>query len=181
MVLAVALAMIEPGQIPEWRPGAVYWKPLADGREVTVYPLMFGEGKLCVGPLADPIGFDDGFVYAELQLAVEAAQEWNPEVDEIPIGWKAREPKPKTLALHDGAKSVAIHSEAIRPNSLLLLTPELQAACEITELRQMGHETKMVHINGPTEDGKFVQIEGVRERDHGSDMAIRIQSIRVMS
>jgi hypothetical protein len=75
---------IRPGQVPDWRPGAEFWKPLADGREVTIYPLLGGKGRLCVGPLADPHGYDIAYRYESVAAAIEAAETWDAEEAENP-------------------------------------------------------------------------------------------------
>lgn len=84
---------IRPGQVPDWRPGAEFWKPLADGREVTVYPLLYGKGRLCVGPLADPDGYDIAYRYESVAAAIGAAEAWDgeesvnpPDFEEIEFG-----------------------------------------------------------------------------------------------
>lgn len=79
---------IKPGQIPEWRRGAIFWKPLADGREVTVYPLLYGAGRLCVGPLGDQWGYDIAYLYERSEEAVEAAKDWDGEASEHPAGFQ---------------------------------------------------------------------------------------------
>lgn len=75
---------IRPGQVPDWRPGAEFWKPLADGREVTIYPLLHGKGRLCVGPLADPNGYDIAYRYESVAAAIKAAEGWDGEETENP-------------------------------------------------------------------------------------------------
>lgn len=76
---------IRPGQIPSWRPGVVYWRPLDDGREICVYPLLFNQGKLAVGPIADEFGFDEGYHYRRLEDALAAAVRWDGEGE--PTEW----------------------------------------------------------------------------------------------
>jgi hypothetical protein len=58
--------------------------PLLDGREVTIYPLLFGAARLCVGPLADEYGYDIAYLYDSLRDASIAAENWDPEVSEHP-------------------------------------------------------------------------------------------------
>lgn len=180
MVLAVALAMIEPGQIPEWRPGAAYWKPLADGREVTVYSTLHGGGKLCVGPMADPTGFDDGFVYPELQSAIKAAHDWDSENEILPPGpWTKRESGPKAGLTTEAKNTAVINSAGVKPGSLVALTEELEQTCEVTEMRSMGERTVRMMIEGPTEDGKRIHIEGVRESDSAMGKMIRVDAVHI--
>lgn len=69
-------------KVPDWRPGAVYHRALTDsddlatGREVTVYPTLFGGGRLCEGPLAAD-GYTESFMYEVLSHAVYAAVAWD--------------------------------------------------------------------------------------------------------
>jgi hypothetical protein len=79
--------------IPAWRKGAFYWRPLLDGREITIYPLLFGAARLCVGPLADEGGYDMAFRYEQHSDAVNAADEWDPEKDDMPEGFTVIETK----------------------------------------------------------------------------------------
>lgn len=58
------------------RPGAVFQGFLPDGREVCVYPLLFGAGKITLGPADCPVGFDTYYEYDDLQAAIEAAHIW---------------------------------------------------------------------------------------------------------
>lgn len=67
--------------IPKWRPGAIFWKPLDDGNEVTVYPTVTGGGQICKGPLADQFGYDEAWLYGHAVEAIEAAKEWDGESD----------------------------------------------------------------------------------------------------
>jgi hypothetical protein len=67
--------------LPDWRPGVVFWKPLDDGNEVCVYPTVTGGGLVCKGPLADQFGYDESWMYGALVDAREAAMEWDGESD----------------------------------------------------------------------------------------------------
>jgi hypothetical protein len=58
------------------RPGTVYQGFLPDGREVCVYPLLFGAGQITLGPADCPVGFDVIWEYEKWEEAVEAAEEW---------------------------------------------------------------------------------------------------------
>lgn len=66
---------------PAWRPGSLYHRPLTDedgfatGQEVTVYPLLFGRARVCIGPLADPFGYDESAEYDTHEEALAAASE----------------------------------------------------------------------------------------------------------
>lgn len=79
--------------VPEWRKGAFYWRPLLDGREITIYPLLFGAARLCIGPLADEHGYDMAFRYESHGAAIRAADEWDPETDNVPAGFSVVETK----------------------------------------------------------------------------------------
>jgi len=67
--------------IPEWRPGVVYWKPTSDGREIGVYPLLFGAGLLYRGPLAEYHGYDQSWRFPRVVDAIETARSWDGEGD----------------------------------------------------------------------------------------------------
>lgn len=79
--------------IPDWRRGAFYWRPTIDGREVTIYPLLFGAARLCIGPLADSHGYDMAFHYEDHPKAIKAADEWDPEESDMPAGFTVIETK----------------------------------------------------------------------------------------
>lgn len=85
--------MSKSHEIPEWRHGAFYWRPLLDGREITIYPLLFGAARLCVGPLADEGGYDMAFRYEQHSDAIAAADEWDPEEQNMPEGFTVIETK----------------------------------------------------------------------------------------
>ncbi len=67
------------------REGSVYHRVLDDGRDLTVYPMIVGQGRLCIGP-ADSGYYDDAWCYPTAQLAIEAAHVWDGEGD-APMGW----------------------------------------------------------------------------------------------
>lgn len=149
---------IKTGQIPSWRPGAVYWKPLPDGREVTIYPLIYGKARFCVGPLADPKGYDVGYRYASIDAATKAAEVWDSEGVEHPPGFEAIDFNAK---LHR-QKSV-VHSSAIQVGSKLELNSTAKSIFDIEEIREMGGERTTYVMQGWTEDEMYMYIEAVRE------------------
>jgi hypothetical protein len=149
---------LRPGQIPDWRPGALYWKPLADGREITIYPLTYGKARLCVGPLADPKGYDTAYRYASADAAVNAAEEWDPDEAEQPPGFEAID----FGAKNHKPKKLLIHSEGIQPGSKMELNDTTKAHFSIEEVREVGDEKRTYLMEGWTEDDAFVHIEAVR-------------------
>lgn len=60
------------------RRGSAHQYPLPDGREIVVYPQLFGAGLLCIGPQDCPIGYDRAWRYETLYEALEAALRWTP-------------------------------------------------------------------------------------------------------
>lgn len=83
--------MSKSHQVPDWRRGAIYWRPLLDGREITIYPLTFGAARLCVGPLADEGGYDSAYRYETHDEAVKAADDWDPDAEPTPTGFSVLE------------------------------------------------------------------------------------------
>lgn len=81
--------MILDHAVPDWRPGAVYWRPLDDGNEITVYPTLFGGGQLCLGPLADAFGFDAWWQYPHLSDCLSDARTFDGEGDPPGLWHKA--------------------------------------------------------------------------------------------
>lgn len=152
---------LKPGQVPDWRPGAEYWRPLADGREVTIYPLVEGKGRLCVGPLADPSGYDIAYRYASVDEAVTAAQAWDDETDEHPYGYEKIEfgggviPKQGLAPVHSGALQVGTKLE---------MNESFKRGFNVTQTRQDTDGSELFSIEGVTEDGFQVQIEGIRRQ-----------------
>lgn len=51
------------------RPGSLYRRLLEDGRELTVYPLIMGTARLCIGDPDEPF-FDDSYCYEHPALAI---------------------------------------------------------------------------------------------------------------
>lgn len=67
------------------RDGALFHRLLDDGREVVVYPMTFGKGRLVVGvPEFD--SYDDGWCYPRASTAIRAAQTWDGQGDPMD-GW----------------------------------------------------------------------------------------------
>lgn len=68
--------------VPEWRRGAIYHRAMTDaqglvtGREVTVYPTLWGAGRLCEGSLAADV-YDHEYWYETVSEAVHAAENWS--------------------------------------------------------------------------------------------------------
>lgn len=158
---------LRPGQIPDWRPGAVFWKPLADGREVTVYPLAYGEARLCVGPLADPQGYDTAYRYKTVADAQMAAEEWDSDAEEHPPDYERidfGEQKLHTLKAHPAP----IHSEGIQAGQKIELNSTLKSHFDIEEVRELGSEKRAYRLEGWSEDGKLMSIEA--ERSPGDPM-----------
>lgn len=59
-----------------------------DGREIeiTLRPLLFGNYQLCLGPRDDDFGFDESFMYDELDEALKGFNSWAPDYDDYPPG-----------------------------------------------------------------------------------------------
>lgn len=149
---------LKPGQVPDWRPGAEFWKPLADGREVTIYPLLAGKGRLCVGPLADPQGYDIAYRYESVGAAIEAAQAWDDEADEHPEGYEQIEFGRGVIPKQGLAP---VHSGALQVGAKLAMNDSFKAGFTVTQQRnEPGVET--YNCEGITEDGYRAQIECVR-------------------
>jgi len=157
---------IKPGQIPDWRPGAIFWKPLADGREITIYPLLSNKARLCVGPLADPHGYDVAYLYDTESAAIDAGEMWDGENMERPPGYARIEFQEKQ---HMGKSP--LHSAAIQAGGVLALTENLKRHFEVTESRKEGSTETFYEISGLTEDGMQVQISAYRHvgDPNGSD------------
>lgn len=60
-------------------------REMADGRLLCVYEMLFGNGRLCVGPVG--VGwFDDLWCYDTVELALEQLRTWDGTGE--PTGWK---------------------------------------------------------------------------------------------
>lgn len=65
----------------ESRVGSLFHYHLPDGREIVVYPLLFGEARLCTGRI-DSDSWQRGFDYPSARDAIDAAYAWTrPEED----------------------------------------------------------------------------------------------------
>lgn len=148
---------IKPGQIPDWRPGAVFWKPLADGREVTIYPLLHGKARLCVGPLADPHGYDVAYRYESVDAATKAAEDWDPDQQEQPFGFEAIDFAPK----QHRKQRAPVHSEGVQVGQKMELRDDAKEYFTIHEVRGRD-EIREYTLEGLTEDGFQITIEAVR-------------------
>lgn len=154
---------IKPGQIPDWRPGAIFWKPLADGREITIYPLLSNKARLCVGPLADPTGYDVAYLYDTQSAAIDAGEMWDGENMERPPGYARIEFQEKQ---HMGTSP--LHSQAVQPGTILELNETLKKHFEVRERKESLSPAEMnagisyYEIAGLTEDGMQITIQATR-------------------
>jgi hypothetical protein len=71
--------------IPDDREGAIYWRALPDGYEITVYPMTFGKARVCYGLQHDRC-IIDAYCYPTRAQALDAAAVWTGEGDP-PDGW----------------------------------------------------------------------------------------------
>lgn len=86
VITAVDASQIQTsGLIPPGRDGALYYRAGADGREITVYPLVMGTVRLTVGDQG-ACSFDDGWCYAYPAAGLLAAMCWDGHGDP-PEGW----------------------------------------------------------------------------------------------
>jgi len=65
--------------------GALYWRALPDGYEVTVCAMTYGKARLCFGQQRAE-GYMDAFCYQDPARAIEAAKVWTGEGDPLD-GW----------------------------------------------------------------------------------------------
>lgn len=65
--------------------GALFWKPVGDGFEVVVYPMVLGRARVCFGEQDDPCILN-AFCYDDRALAIKAGVLWDGEGDPID-GW----------------------------------------------------------------------------------------------
>jgi hypothetical protein len=56
--------------------GSIYWRDLGNGREIVVFPLLFGMAKLGEGPLGECY-MDTFYEYGNAILAMAAAVTWD--------------------------------------------------------------------------------------------------------
>lgn len=67
------------------REGALYERPLDDGRELVVYPMLY-TFRLCIGAQGATT-YDDAWCYDSAAAAVLAAQAWDGAGTDPPHGW----------------------------------------------------------------------------------------------
>lgn len=58
------------------REGAIGQRILPDGRELVLYPMLFGNSRLCIGEEGAPT-FDNGYCYQRTDLAFAALNDWD--------------------------------------------------------------------------------------------------------
>lgn len=63
----------------------LYRRELPNGEEITVWPMTFGKGRVCLGP-AGGVWFDDAYCYPSVPAAMAAALLWDGQGD-APTGW----------------------------------------------------------------------------------------------
>lgn len=68
------------------RPDAVYWRPIDDDTEITVYRMGHGNWRVCYGDRGQWGGIAESYCYRDLELVLRAAAEWNGEGDPLD-GW----------------------------------------------------------------------------------------------
>ena len=68
------------------REGALYGRELADGYDVTVYPMLLGRARLCLGTVGDDCNVHDAWCYDDPTTAVRAAAAWSGDGDPAD-GW----------------------------------------------------------------------------------------------
>lgn len=61
------------------------YKTFEDGFAVWVYPMAFGNGRLCYG-MPDRAGYEKAWCYKSVEAAFEAADKW--DGSGTPEGWK---------------------------------------------------------------------------------------------
>lgn len=66
------------------RPGAVHHRLLDDGRELTVYAMLFNNGRLCVGDPTRNV-YDDFWCFSSVGAAIAEAEQWDGSGE--PGGW----------------------------------------------------------------------------------------------
>jgi hypothetical protein len=162
---------IKPGQVPDWRPGAEFWKPLADGREVTVYPLLHGMGRLCVGPLADPHGYDIAYRYESVAAAIEAAKEWDGESSENPPDFAeiefGKDRHPGTLSNPTDAPIPQV-GEYVAPS-----------ARDDISMSQGDDGQHWISLTRVIDDGRTVVIQGLKKTRTDGMVLVEVHSVDV--
>jgi hypothetical protein len=66
--------------------GYTSWRQLPDGTILAVGEMAFNNGRLFVD--INSYGYEDCYCYDSLELAKKSMDEYNPEVDKEPEGWK---------------------------------------------------------------------------------------------
>lgn len=153
---------IKPGQIPEWRRGAIFWKPLADGREVTIYPLLYNHARLCVGPLGDEYGYDIAYTYETHEAAIAAAEEWDGESHQHPRGYVKIEAGDD----HDTEK----RSEIPKAGDLARVKDTDEVAVEEHE-----HRPTMIAVKRELRNGRKIIFEGERKEDTSGNIYCQVE------
>jgi hypothetical protein len=69
----------------EDEPAPLYQRDLGNGSEVTVWPMLGGKARVCLGPIGG-LGYEDGYCYARPRQAIAAAMVWSGEGDPLD-GW----------------------------------------------------------------------------------------------
>lgn len=62
------------------------YKTFHDGMAVWVYPMAFGNGRLCHGYANNRYGYERAWCFRSVEAAFEAADDWDGEGE--PEGWK---------------------------------------------------------------------------------------------
>lgn len=68
------------------RNGSIFHYHLPEGREIVVYPLLFGEAVLCTGRI-DRDSWEHGYYFRTRQAAVDAAMAWTDTTEAPPGDW----------------------------------------------------------------------------------------------
>lgn len=69
------------------------YRQLPDGRWLTLYPLLYGAGRLAVGgehPDEDLAGYNDAYDWEDVEGARRAFEEWDGTGE--PVGWYRHRP-----------------------------------------------------------------------------------------
>ena len=62
------------------------YKVFGDGMAVWVYPMAYGNGRLCWGYVDNHLTYEKGWCYKSCEAAFEAADKWDGTGE--PSGWK---------------------------------------------------------------------------------------------
>lgn len=154
--------------IPAWRPGAIYWRPLEDGNEITVYPDLTGGAMLCLGPLADQFGYDKSWQYGRVQECLYEARVFDGEGD--PGGKWLRATGPDEHGKH----VIRRHGEPVKGENFMA-----EDGDHIETARIMGDTTERWLIDRALPNGKTLQVEGVRDEAMPANV-IQVVNVNVM-